>query len=179
MSSASNRHGHQGRPRFHRRVPQSQGATLSPGAPVAGGLLLRLVRLRPAQDAPARPAEPGRKRAVRTGAFDHRSDRPVDVPEKQAASGDMLIFDGIFLHRPELRAYWDYSVFLEVGFAVSMARCAARDGTSPDPHAPNNRRYVDGQQLYLRTCEPWRSATVVINNETLEAPSIVARSVHV
>lgn len=91
----------------------------------------------------------------------------------------MLIFDGIFLHRPELRAYWDYSVFLEVGFAVSMARCAARDGTSPDPHAPNNRRYVDGQQLYLRTCEPWRSATVVINNETLEAPSIVARSVHV
>ena len=89
----------------------------------------------------------------------------------------MLIFDGIFLHRPELRAYWDYSVFLEVGVAVAMARCAERDGTSPDPRAPDNRRYVDGQQLYLRTCEPWRYATVVIKNEPLESPTIVARSI--
>jgi len=85
------------------------------------------------------------------------------------------VFDGIFLHRPELRGSWDYSVFLEVGFAVSMARCARRDGISPDPQAPHNRRYVEGQQLYLRACEPWRYATVVINNEALEAPVLVAR----
>jgi uridine kinase len=122
---------------------------------------------------------PGGTGRYRTAAFDHRTDQPVIVPEAQAAPDNILVFDGIFLHRPELRGYWHYSVFLEVGVAVSMARCAQRDGASPDPHAPDNRRYVEGQQLYLRTCEPWRYATVVINNEALESPGIVARSTHV
>ena len=99
------------------------------------------------------------------------------MPEAQAAPGDILVFDGIFLHRPELCGYWDYSIFLEVGVAVSMARCAQRDGTSPDPQAPANHRYVEGQQRYLRECEPWQYATVVINNETVESPRIVARSI--
>ena len=97
------------------------------------------------------------------------------MPGAQAAAGDILVFDGIFLHRPELRGYWDYSIFLEVGFAISIPRGAQRDGTPSDPHAPENRRYVEGQQLYLHACDPRRYATVVINNETLESPFIIAR----
>jgi uridine kinase len=119
------------------------------------------------------PLSPGGTGRYRTAAFDYRTDQPVIVPEAQATPGDILVFDGIFLHRPELRGYWDYSVFLEVGVAVSMARCAKRDATSPDPQVPDNRRYVEGQQLYLRTCTPSRHATVVINNEVLESPRIV------
>jgi len=119
------------------------------------------------------PLSPGGSGRYRRAVFDHRSDQPVSMPEAQAIPGAILVFDGIFLHRPELRGYWDHSVFLEVGATVSMARCAQRDGTSPDPHALDNRRYVEGQQLYLRECEPWCHATVVINNETLESPWIV------
>ena len=95
------------------------------------------------------------------------------MPEAQAAPGDILVFDGIFLHRPELCGYWDYSIFLEVGFAVSIARCAQRDDGSPDPQAPENRRYVEGRQIYLRTCDPRHSATLVINNDVLDSPFIV------
>src|SRR4029450_10948436 len=87
--------------------------------------------------------------------------------------GPLLGLDGIFLLRPELRTCWDYSIFLEVGFDVSIARGAARDHGSPDPDAPENRRYVEGQRLYLRTCEPRRHATVVIDNRDLAAPFIV------
>jgi len=119
------------------------------------------------------PLSPGGSAHYRTAVFDHRTDQPVSVPEAQATPGDILVFDGIFLHRPELRGYWDYSVFLEVGFAVSMARCAQRDGTSPDPLAPDNQRYVEGQRLYLRECAPSRHATIVINNESLESPVLV------
>ncbi|HET9223587.1 MAG TPA: hypothetical protein VFO07_13835 [Roseiflexaceae bacterium] len=125
------------------------------------------------------PLSPGENGRYRTAAFDHHTDQPVIVPEAKAAPGDILVFDGIFLHRPELRAYWDFSIFLEVGVAVSMARCAQRDETSPDPQAPGNRRYVEGQQLYLRECQPWEYATVVINNEALESPHIVARATQV
>ena len=122
------------------------------------------------------PLSPGGNRHYRAGVFDHRSDSPVSAPSRVAAPGDILLLDGIFLHRPELRGYWDYSIFLEVAFAVSIPRGAQRGEGSPDPAAPSNQRYVRGQELYLRTCEPARFATVTINNDDLLAPYIVTPS---
>jgi uridine kinase len=119
------------------------------------------------------PLGPGGSGRYRVAAFDHRTDLPVAAPLEQATPGAILVLDGIFLLRPELRSCWDYSIFLEVGFDVSIARGAARDHGSPDPDAPENRRYVEGQRLYLRTCEPRRHATVVIDNRDLAAPFIV------
>ena len=83
----------------------------------------------------------------------------------------MLVVDGIFLHRPELRAVWNLSVFLEVPTEVALQRCAARDGTSPAPEA--NRRYVEGQRIYLEACRPAELATLVIDNTDLAAPDIL------
>lgn len=121
------------------------------------------------------PLGPGGSRQYRVAVFDHVTDSPVNAPTRVAVPGDILLFDGIFLHRPELRACWDYSIFLEVAFAVSVPRGAQRDGSSPDPRAPGNRRYVEGQELYLRTCEPTRLASIVINNDDLGAPHVVPR----
>lgn len=121
------------------------------------------------------PLSPGGDGRYRTAAFDHRTDSPVTAPEEQAAPGDILVFDGIFLHRPELRGSWDVSVFLEVSVATSVGRCAARDGSAPDPQDPSLRRYVEGQQIYLHTCQPARHATFVVNNDALNAPSIVVQ----
>ena len=119
------------------------------------------------------PLSPGGDGRYRTAVFDHRSDAPVSVPEAQAQVGDILVFDGIFLHRPELRSYWDFSIFLQVEEAVSVRRCAQRDGGSPDLFAPENRRYVEGQRLYLRECEPQRHASVVIDNNDIAAPYLI------
>lgn len=122
------------------------------------------------------PLSPGGSRRFRRAAFDHANDAPVEAPLEEALSGSILIFDGIFLHRPELRGYWDYSVFLEVGFEVSIPRGAQRGPGygSPDPHAESNRRYVEGQKLYLSECNPKAHASVVINNENLADPYFVA-----
>lgn len=119
------------------------------------------------------PLSPSGSGRYRTAIFDHRSDSAVTSPEKQVEDGAVLLFDGIFLHRPELRAYWDYSVFLEVHFDISIARCAQRDGGSPDPQAPENRRYVEGQKIYLQTCDPKNHAAITINNDNLASPYIV------
>ena len=119
------------------------------------------------------PLSPGGDGRYRVAAFDHITDSPVDAPVQSAPDGAVLVFDGVFLHRPELAGYWDYSVFLRVGFDVSVARCARRDGTSPDPAAPANRRYVEGQRLYLAQCRPERRATVVVDNTDLAAPFVV------
>ena len=103
------------------------------------------------------PLSPGGSGRYRAAVFDHVTDTPVAAPERVAAPASILVFDGIFLHRPELRKYWDVSMFLDVAFAVSVARCAQRDGTSPDPAAAANRRYVEGQKLYLRNMRPARA----------------------
>lgn len=101
------------------------------------------------------------------------------APEQRAPGDAVLVFDGIFLHRPELRGYWDYSVFLRVGFGISVPRCARRDGAAfdpdaCDPRAGTNRRYVHGQLRYLAECRPEGRATLVVDNEDLAAPFIVA-----
>ena len=119
------------------------------------------------------PLSPGGTGRYRTAVFDHRTDKPVEIPEEQVMPGSILIVDGIFLHRPELRAYWDFSVFLEVDFSISIPRGAGRGEGSPDPHAPENRRYVEGQRLYFKECRPEQYATMVVNNERLEEPFIV------
>ena len=119
------------------------------------------------------PLSPGSTGRYRTAVFDHHTDEFVEVPEEQARPGSILILDGIFLHRPELRDYWDFSIFLEVDFSVSIPRGAQRGEGSPDPHTPENRRYVEGQRLYFRECRPKQHATVVVNNERLERPFIV------
>ena len=111
---------------------------------------------------------------VRRKAFDHVRDSPVDAPSEQVPPGVVLVLDGLFLHRDELRDGFDWSVFLRVPFAVSVARTAARDGSSPDPDAASNRRYVLGQRRYLRECDPGSRASVVVDNTDLERPFVVA-----
>ncbi|CAA9557286.1 MAG: Uridine kinase [uncultured Truepera sp.] len=95
------------------------------------------------------PLSPGGSGCYRTAVYNVAAETPVTVPERQAAPGAILLLDGIFLHRPELRPYWDVSVWLEVAFSVSIPRGAQRGVGSPDSHAPQNRRYVEGQKLYL------------------------------
>ena len=122
---------------------------------------------------PLSPVGSGR---YRTAVHDVETEKSVSVPEKQAETGAILLLDGIFLHRPELRDYWDVSVWLEVPFSVSVPRMAERDDNSPDPHAPEHRRYVEGQKLYLKESQSQRHATFVIDNSDLKAPFIVRKS---
>jgi uridine kinase len=116
------------------------------------------------------PLSPEGNGQFQRGAFDHRSDKPLDFPLETSATNAILLFDGIFLHNTELRNYWDFSIFLEVGFAISIPRGAQRGEGSPDPLAPSNRRYVEGQKLYLSHCRPHAIATVVVNNEDMDNP---------
>lgn len=112
----------------------------------------------------------------RTAVYDATLEQPVTTTENQAEAGAILLLDGIFLHRPELLAYWDVSVWLEVPFSVSIPRGATRgDGFgSPDPYAESNRRYIEGQRLYRLEAAPEQHATFVIDTSDLDAPFFVS-----
>lgn len=106
----------------------------------------------------------------RTAVFDVAGDAAVDQAQRHAAGDEVLVLDGIFLHRPELRGAFDLTVFLRVPFATSVPRGAARDGGDPDPASTVNRRYVEGQRHYLALCDPQGRADVVVDNTDLGAP---------
>ncbi len=120
------------------------------------------------------PLGPDGDREYRSAVFDYRTDSAVDTPICAADPDALLLFDGIFLHRPELRAFWDCSLFLHVRFDMSVPRMALRDGTDPNVLAPSNQRYVVGQALYLESCRPMSAATMVIDNNDLDAPAFMA-----
>ena len=95
--------------------------------------------------------------------------RPVIVP-----SNGTLIVDGIFLQRTELVDAWDETVWVDAPFAVTVPRGNARfpGKSDPDPAASSNRRYVEGQRLYVEEASPKERATWIFDNTHLEHPTL-------
>lgn len=125
------------------------------------------------------PFRDGAQTAGTTGfqlaAFDVARDAPVESQWVTAPLDAVLVVDGIFLHRPELRDLWDASIWLDVPFETTYARMALRDGSDPDPDAPSNARYRQGQEIYLREARPRDAASVIVDNSDLGHPRIVGR----
>lgn len=126
------------------------------------------------------PFRDGAQTAGTTGfqlsAFDVARDAPVESQWVTAPLDAVLVVDGIFLHRPELQDLWDWSVWLDVPFDIAYGRMALRDGSDPDPDAPSNVRYRQGQEIYLNESQPPEAASVVVDNTDLAHPRIVGRS---
>ena len=117
------------------------------------------------------PLRPGGTRRYRPAGHDLASDRELDLEWSAAPPGAVLVLDGVFLHRAELRDYWTYSVYLEVETSVRLARMAARDG------GPELRqdRYLEAQRIYRTSCRPHTRASLVIDNTDLQRPVISQR----
>jgi uridine kinase len=122
------------------------------------------------------PLGPNGVRRYRRAIFDFRSDSPVDAPLQEAARDAVLLFDGVFLLRPELREYWDFSIFVRADFAVTIKRGERRDsnlfGGMSNARLRYEQRYVPGQRLYLSEVDPERWASVVIDNNDPAQPCI-------
>ena len=121
------------------------------------------------------PLGPGGSGRYVAKSFDLDNDRPFDPLTQQAPPAAALIVDGIFLHRAELRSFWDLSVFLKVDFDVSVPRGAQRGPAydPPDAAAPLNERYVGGQMRYFSECAPEHHADIVIDYNDLRQPKIL------
>ena len=109
--------------------------------------------------------------------FDFRTNglvhRKLELAEKNA----VLMFDGVFLLRPELIRYWDFSISVQASFEVTLSRALRRDrelfGSDDAVRLRYQRRYVPGQRLYLEECLPKEKASVVIDNNDPSNPSIM------
>ncbi len=107
--------------------------------------------------------------------WDVDADEPVTPEPLDLPDDCVLLVDGIFLHRPELRDLWDAGVWVEVPFTVSVPRGNARFPhlNDADPESESNRRYVGGQRLYFAEAAPWDHATWVLDNTDLDRPTLI------
>ncbi|MCC9203626.1 uridine kinase [Arthrobacter sp. zg-Y769] len=117
----------------------------------------------------------------RSQGHDLATDALLDPEPVLAAPDAVVLIDGLFLHREELREYWDFSVFLDVPFDVTASRMAVRDGPAmerpPTGLVVKDRRadrYVGGQLQYFAAADPAARADLLLDNShkgTLQAIS--------
>lgn len=115
-------------------------------------------------------AQTGAATGFQLETFDVVRDAPIEAAWVTAPRDAVLIVDGIFLLRPELRGLWNWSLWLEVSPEVAYARMALRDGCDPDPDHPSNARYRQGLLLYQREARPSAAASAIVDNNDVAAP---------
>jgi uridine kinase len=113
--------------------------------------------------------------AYRPRRHDLATDSWVEDGPSRVPAGGVLLVDGVFAQRPELGHPWDLVVYLDVPDAVRVARMAVRDGSSPNPDHPDQRRYLGAQRIYDVACRPRDAADVVLDNADPDHPSVVRR----
>ncbi|MCP3991828.1 MAG: uridine kinase [Actinomycetia bacterium] len=129
------------------------------------------------------PFQAGAGSTYRTAAFDEPTDQPVEAPVETVVGDEVLLFDGIFLGRPELADYWDLTIFLDGQARVNLGRLshiladAPETGTDLVDHVlrwvERIDRYSSGMRLYLDTEDPQARADLVIDNNDLANPSVL------
>lgn len=92
-------------------------------------------------------------------------DKVVDTPLQQAEPTSILIFEGVFTLREELRTYWDYSIYLEISEEESLRRGIERNpGDEAEARRRYGIRYIAGQRVYHMESDPERHASIVVDN---------------
>jgi len=126
------------------------------------------------------PLGPDGSLSYRTSAYDSRLDVPLSEPLKTAPLDAVLLVDGVFLLRPELRSYWDCSVFVEVAFDRAVPRAVERDSSQMDSPIDQSairlkyqKRYISGQHLYLESVKPKTYADIILDNNDLAHPILI------
>lgn len=92
----------------------------------------------------------------------------------------MLLFDGVFLLRPELDALWDYRIFVAVDEAVAVRRAMRRDqalfGAAEAVRVRYLQRYMPAQRFYMQAVHPQDRADVSVENNDPTHPRFAFRA---
>lgn len=115
--------------------------------------------------------------AITLGIYDYRSDAAHTVETVAVTPELIVLFDGIFLLREELRGYWDLAVYLDVTADTVLRRATVRDlalfGSEEEVVRRYTQRYLPGEQMYIAECAPQARADIVVDMNEWDRPRIV------
>ncbi len=122
------------------------------------------------------PLGPGGNRQYRRRVHDLATDQVIDEEPVEAPADALVIVDGSFLQRSELRSHWDYRILVRTSFDVARDRVVGRDadflGGAEAARELFDVRYQAAFRLYLESARPEGSAEVVVDNDDPARPTL-------
>ena len=113
---------------------------------------------------------------VTTATFDLSADQAGVRTSGAVPARAVLVVDGVFLLREELRDLWTLSVHLRVSPRVTLRRAVRRDldrfGSVVEVERRYLTRYLPAQSLYQAEGDPESVAHVVVDNEDPDEPVV-------
>jgi uridine kinase len=125
------------------------------------------------------PLGPGGDRRFQQAVYDRSTDTALSQPVTTAPADAVLLFDGVFLMRPELIDRWDLRILVSAPFEETLDRARTRDrelyGSTTEVERRFRNRYIPAQQLYFATVRPTDHADIIMYNDEPQQPAWVAR----
>lgn len=93
---------------------------------------------------------------------DEYTAKQIHIPK-----GEILILEGVFLQRKELKDYLDFTIYLDVEKEVRLKRVLKRDGYIGDAEeikCKYEKRYFPAEDRYLMEYNPIGNADLVLKN---------------
>jgi uridine kinase len=118
---------------------------------------------------------PDGDRRYRTAVFDVRNDSPRADEPLLATSDAVLLFDGVFLLRPDLNPSGTSASSSTFELEEALRRGCERDAGLFGSAVAASRyrwRYLPGQRLYLQAVKPWQLAAAVLDNTDPASPRL-------
>ena len=119
------------------------------------------------------PLGPGGDRRFQRAVYDRTADTALSPPVTTAAVDAVLVFDGVFLMRPELIDRWDLRIFVSTSLEKIVDRAVIRERPVSSRVEVERRwreRYIPSQQLYFATVRPTHHANIVVHNDQPQRP---------
>jgi uridine kinase len=126
------------------------------------------------------PLGPGGDRRFQQAVYDKDRDTALFQPLTTAPADAVLLFDGVFLLRPELIDRWDLRIFVSAAFDETVDRARTRDQTlfrsATEVERRYRSRYIPSQQFYFDTARPTDHADIIVYNDEPQQPAWEART---
>ena len=126
------------------------------------------------------PLGPSGDRRIQQAVYDYRTDTALSQPVTTAPADAVLLFDGVFLLRPELIDRWDLRIFVSAAFEETLDRARTRDqarfGSATEVERRHRNRYRPAQQLYFDSARPTEHADIIVHNDEPQQPAWEART---
>jgi len=86
-----------------------------------------------------------------------------------------VLFEGVFLFRPELVKFLDYKIFVHIPFEMMKQRAAIRDLPTQGQEVMRKyeQKYIPAQQKYIAEISPHLIADLVTDNTDWQNPIVV------
>jgi uridine kinase len=97
------------------------------------------------------------------------------VKSAMPANG-VLVVDGVFAYRPEINAYWDLRIWVEIDAELSVRRGIERDRELDGAEAAealHRDRYLVGELLYIDEVNPRAFVEVIVDNTEFDSARVV------